>query len=224
MTSIEAFKSFQLKVNKNDTNTDVDINKGEFVLLYREQKDAWLKEKIEKYQSSDNVQDLQEVQIKRKELERLYSDVEFDVFALPDNFFNYISSYSYCSSTNCPSIIIRNIPFKPKNENMLLESTNTQPSLDFEETIVDLSDNKLFVYKKDFNIDKVFASYYRAVGDIDIEGYIKLDGTPSSNKNPDLSDTYVDEILNRCVREVIRRYENPEGFQLAQDRILAEKK
>jgi hypothetical protein len=44
MTSVEAFKRFQLKINKNDTNTDVDINRGEFVLLYNEQKDVWLRE------------------------------------------------------------------------------------------------------------------------------------------------------------------------------------
>jgi hypothetical protein len=223
MTSVEAYKRFLLKVNKNDTNTDVDINRGEFVLLYNEQKDVWLKEKVEKYQSSDAAQDLQEIQVKYKQLDNAYQESTYDVFNLPDNYFSYVSSYSYCTDGTCPDVIVRHLPFKPKNENMLLESSNYEPSLEFEETVVDLSENKLFVYKKDFLISKVFLSYYRNVGPIDIDGYIKLDGSPSVNVDPDLSDTYVDEILNRCAKEVIRRYESPEGFQLAQERLLSEK-
>lgn len=222
MTSVEAYKRFLLKINKNDTNTDVDINKGEFVLLYNEQKDRWLAEKVEKYQSSDDIQDLQEIQVKRKPLELFISDKDYDTFTLPTDFSDYISSYSNVTDGNC-SAILMHIPFKPRNENMLLENTNHEPSFEFEETIVDLSDNKLFVYKKDFSIENTFLSYYRLVGKIDIEGYIHVDGTPSTNINPDLTDMYVDEILNRCAIEVIRRYESPEGFQLAQDRLTVEK-
>jgi hypothetical protein len=223
MTSVEAFKRFALKINKNDTNTDIDINKGEFVLLYNEQKDIWEREKIEAYQTTIDVLDLQEVQIKHKELQLSEFGSSYDTFTLPSNFFSYINSYSYCSDEPCFDVVVRHLPIKPRNENMLLESTNTEPSLEFEETIVDLSENKLFVYKKDFSIDKTYLSYYRTVGAIDIEGYVKLDGTPSTNIDPDLSDIYVDEILNRCAKEVIRRYESPEGFQLAQERITNEK-
>src|ERR1044072_282060 len=120
MTSVEAFKRFQLKINKNDTNTDVDINRGEFVLLYNEQKDIWLNEKIEAYESSDDVQDLQEVQVKYKPLELSYNEKDYDVFKLPGDFFSYINSYSICTDGSCPEVIVRHLPIKPKNENMLL--------------------------------------------------------------------------------------------------------
>lgn len=223
MQSIEAYKRLLLKVNKNDTNTDIDINKGEFVLLYNEQKDIWLKEKLDSKESTEAIQDLEQVQVKHKELIRVLDAEGYSAFALPANFFEYGSSYSYCSNGNCNGVIIRHFPFKPKNENMLLESTNTQPSLDYEETIVDLSEDQLFVYKKDFTVDKVFANYYREVGKIDIEGYRKLDGSNSTNIDPDLSDVYVDEILNRCAKEIIRRYENPDGFSLADERVKTEK-
>jgi hypothetical protein len=223
MTAIEAYKRLLLKINRNDTNADVDISKGEFVLLYNEQKDRWLQEKIATYQSNDGVQDLEEVQVKHKELEGLYSTTQYSVFQLPENYFSYIGSYSYCSDFNCSEVIVRHFPIKPRNENMLLENANTEPSLEFEETIVDLSDNKLFVYKKDFLVDRTFLSYYRPVGEIDVEGYRKLDGSYSSNKNPDVSDIIIDEILNRCAKEIIRRYENPDGFQLAAERIVTEK-
>lgn len=223
MTSVEAFKEFQLKINKNDTNTDVDINRGEFVLLYNEQKDIWLSEKISEYESSDSIQELQEVQVKYKPLELFITEKNYDAFKLPEDFFRYIGSYSICGNGTCSDVIVRHLPIKPKNENMLLESSNYEPSLEFEETIVDLSNNQVFVYKKDFNIISTNLSYYREVGKIDIEGYIKLDGTPSTNIDPDISNHYVSEILNRCVLEVIRRYQSPQGFQLAQDRLTNEK-
>jgi phage pi2 protein 07 len=223
MTSIECYKSFQLKINKNDTNSDIDINRGEFVLLYKEQKDRWLKEQINRKESLSDSEDIEEIFVKHKELEKVNSiEKDYTVFKLPENYFSYVSSYSICNQKDCGGILVRNFKFKPKNENMLLENTNTQPDFEFEETVVDLSENKIFVYKKDFTIDKVFLNYYRKIGEIDIEGYRKLDGSFSKNVNPDISDVYVEEIINRCAKEVIRRYENPEGFQFAQERVITE--
>jgi hypothetical protein len=222
MLSIEAYKRFLLKINKNDTNSDIDISKGEFVLLYNEQKDRWLEEQIKTNESNISVLDIGELQNKHVPLNRVSDSDRYSIFSLPTNFFKYISSYSICSDNSCSDVIVSNIPYKAKNENMLLENSNFQPSLDYEETIVDLSGNTIYVYRKDFTIDKVFLNYYREVGKIDIAGYRKLDGTISTDVHPDVSDISVDEILNRCAKEVIRRYENPEGFQLASERIATE--
>jgi hypothetical protein len=222
MTSTEAYKRLLLKVNKKDTNSDIDISKGEFVLLYNEQKDRWLGEKILEKQNRDDIFDLEAMQVKYKMLDRVDNRDTYTTFELPDNYFAYISSYSECSSGECGGVIVRHYPFKPKNENTLLENANFEPSVEFEETIVDLSDNKLFVYRKDFTVDKTFLNYYREVGKIDIVGYRKLDGSMSTDVDPDILDVYVDEILNRCAIEIIRRYENPSGFPLAKDRIATE--
>ena len=46
MTSLEAYKHFLLLINKNDSNTNVNISKGEFVLLFNSQKRVWLNEKL----------------------------------------------------------------------------------------------------------------------------------------------------------------------------------
>ena len=58
---------------------------------------------------------------------------------------------------------------------------------------------------------------------IDIEGYIKVDGSNSTTINQDdLDKESIKEIINRCALETIRVYENPQGFQLAQQRIQSE--
>jgi hypothetical protein len=218
MLAIEAYKRFLLKINKNDTNSDIDISKGEFVLLYNEQKDRWLDDKIGNSEASDRVLHLDEVQVKHAPLTKLEDKEHYSIFAQPQGFFSYITSYAVCSNKDCKGIILRCFEMKPRNENMLLENTNTEPSLEFEETVVDLSDGKIYVYRKDFEVDELKLNYYREAGKIDIAGYRHVDGTLSTNIDPDLSDIAVDEILNRCALEVIRRYENPDGYQLAAQR------
>jgi hypothetical protein len=222
MTSVEAFKRLLLKVNKNDTNTDIDISKGEFVLLFNEQSKRWLKTKLNEKSSVIDIQDLAEIQVKFAPLEKLDENDEYAVFQLPANFFNYASSYSVCSKGNCKGVRIFNFPFKPLNENMLLEDENNKPSFELEETVVDLSEGKIFVFKNNFTVDNVLLNYYRSVIDIDVEGYIRLDGKQSTNIDPDIQDQYVDEVLDRCALEIIRRYENPDGFQMAKERITTE--
>lgn len=222
MTSAESFKRLLLKVNKNDTNADIDISKGEFVALFNEQAKRWLKTKLNEKENVIDVQDLAEIQVKFLSLQKLDENDEYAIFKLPENFFNYASSYSSCSSGTCKGIRVFNFPYKPLNENMLLEDRNSRPSLDYEETLVDLSEGKLFVFKDNFTVDACYLNYYRDVIDIDIEGYIRLDGKPSTNVNPDVQDQYVDEIIDRCALEIIRRYENPDGFQYAKERIVTE--
>jgi hypothetical protein len=222
MTAIEAYKRLLLKINKNDTNSDIDISKGEFVLLFNEQKDRWLKEEIDEKSGDIDIQDLADVQVKYAPLTKTKDADRYSVFTLPTNFFNYVSAYAKCSNEDCSDVVVGCYPFKPKNENMLLEDANWQPSLEYEETVVDLSGNSIYVYRKDFNIDEVFLNYYREVGKIDVSGYRKLDGTESTDIHPDISDVYVDEILNRCAREIITRYENPDGYQLASERVKEE--
>ncbi len=222
MTSVEAFKRLLLKVNKNDTNTDIDISKGEFVFLFNEQAKRWLKTKLNEKENVIDVQDLAEIQVKFKELVKLDENDSYAIFELPANFFNYASSYSVCSSGTCKGIRVFNFPFKPLNENMLLEDYNSRPSLDYEETLVDLSEGKLFVFKDDFTVDRCLLNYYRSVIDIDIAGYIRLDGSSSTNIDPDVQDQYVDEIIDRCTLEIIRRYQSPDGFEMAKERIVTE--
>ena len=222
MLATEAYKRFLLKINKNDTNANIDVSKGEFVLLYNEQKDVWLKQQINDKESREDIQDISELSKKHVKLAKVEDSTEYTVFSLPDNFFNYNSSYSYCSSGDCSNVLIRHYPIKPKNENIILDDDNNEPSFDYEETLVDLSEFKLYVYKKDFVVGDTYLNYFREVGKIDIEGYRKIDGSPSTTIDPDLSDVYVNEILNRCAREIIIRYENPDGIQLANLRIQTE--
>lgn len=220
-TAYEAYKRFLLKINKNDTNSNINISKAEFVLLYKEQKRVWLNDKLT--QDSDNIKinHLAELLIKDKELVKSSNDNNSTSFILPENYFLFDSSYSLANKGQCQRPII-NWLVKSKNINVLLQDSNSSPSFEYEETICILSEKKLVIYKTDFEIQKAYLSYYREPIDIDLEGYEKLDGTPSTTINPDIEDQNLEEILNRCAMEVVRNYENQEAAQMAKDRIASE--
>lgn len=222
MKVIELYKSFLLKINKNDTNSNINISKGEFVILYNEQKKIWLEEKLKSKSNDIDIHDLERLYIKDKEIFKSKSDTNSSHFELPTDYYKYDSSFSLAKKGKCLREL-SNWLVKPKNVNTLLNDTNNSPSFEYEETLCIISQNHIVVYKDDFDIEKVYISYYKVPMDIDIEGYIKFDGTLSTNIDPiDLNHKSISEIINRCAIETIRIYENPEGFQLAQHRIQTE--
>lgn len=222
MTALEAYKNFLLKINKNDTNRNVRIGKGTFVLMYNEQADIWLANKLDRDNDSSEKNDISELLIHDEELTLFKQNTSFDEFSTPLDLFEYESSYSIACKGRCKERKLYNWDFKTKNKNVLFQDENNNPSFEYEQTLVNLSGDKLLVFKTDFSIDKQYLTYYRRPRQIDIEGYTKVNGQPSKNVDPDISDKSVNEIINRCSIEVIRSYENPEGFALAKDRLTTE--
>jgi hypothetical protein len=223
MTSLEVYRYYLDLVNKNSTHADIKIPEGKFVSLYNRESKKWLGEKLKDLLSTDDKNYLQNLLVVDEEAIKIKDNIRFSEFALPDDLFKYESSYSIASREGSAERILHNWDFKSKNIEVLLSDENYNPSFDYEETLIQLSGKKLLIYKSDFDLNKAFLTYYKAPIEIDIQGYIKIDGTTSKNVDPDLDDYLVDQILSRCALETIRRYENPDGAQLAVDRINREK-
>ena len=223
MTSEEAYKSFLIKINKNDSNRNIKIPKGQFVLLYNQQAPIWLKNRLEEGHKTDRLDDLAELLELDKSLEKVE---EFDKsvdFKLPDDFFDYSSSYSLATTDECSEeTVLYHWNYKNKNKNTLLINENTKPSFDYQETFITQNKNLIKVYTDNFTIKKVFLDYYRVPPEIDILGYINTDGSNSINKNPILDKYLVNQIINYCVLETVRIYQSPEDFQLSKERIEKE--
>jgi len=208
-------------VNKNDSNANIHISRAEFVKIFNEEQRRWLNEKLKAKLDSDEVNDLNELLVPFTKLNR---ERKFDFYIdylLPDDFFAIGTFYIIAKREACKKVLEPewvNI----KNIMSLLLDRFSAPSFDFERTLVTFADAKVQVYINDFDIADTYISYYRMPTDIDMGDYIKEDGTPSSNIDPDLQDMYVEQIINRCVRHVIANYENPEGFQLREAIIKTE--
>lgn len=219
MTSVEAYKKFELKVNKLSTNDNVDISPGEFVLIFNEQQQKWYEfnfrdrgtryvDVVQKLISSDIS-----LNLKNKD------GINYTEYELPKDYFDYISSYSLADNGICKDRVIYNEEIRVVNKNILYKDEYNTPSFDYQEGFVTLAGDCLQVYKKDFDITSTLLTYYRYPINIDIEGYIKIDGNDSITINPEIGDHYVDEVIDWCVREVTSDYSDVEGYQFAQNRV-----
>lgn len=218
MSPIEAYKKFLLKVNKNDTNGNIKVPKSQFVLLFNEQKRKLLTQELYKNESSDLIEDFEELLVLDEKLEKLSDSTLKTDFKLPSDYFKRVSSYVLASSGDCKNQVLYAWAIKPKDINVYLQNENLKPSFNYRETVVVLNSDKVSVYKDNFTIDELYLTYYREPKDIDIEGYIHIDGTPSQNIDIGLSDANMELIIDRTATEALRNYENLEHLQIALQR------
>lgn len=221
MTALETYENFLIKVNRNDSNSNINVPKGKFVILYNEQAKRWLKQKLKRKLATNEIDELSSLLVDEKELVFLDRHNEHYDFELPVDFFDISSAYVLAEKNNCK----RNLdvwPEKDKNIRNLLRDSNFKPSFDFEETIGIASNEKFKIYYDDFEIKKAYLTYYKEPKNIDIEGYINSRNEQSTTINPDLPDFAVNEIINRCALEFLGITENRDGFEVAKDRILTE--
>jgi len=73
-----------------------------------------------------------------------------------------------------------------------------------------------------WEIVKTINLYNGGLPNLDIEGYIHLDGIPSTNIPIPLSEQYVDQIINLAAEEFERNFQNPNDLQIAKDRTRSQ--
>ncbi len=223
MTPLETYKQFLLRINKNDTNKNINVPRGEFVLLFNEQRLKWLDDIVKDKVSTDEIEDIAELYKPDTELTLATTNPLFSEFTLPTDYFRRTSVYCLASKGECTNNVMVAWDFKPKNKDFNIQNSNEDPSFEYQETKYSIKGATIVLYKKDFNIDKVFLSYYSQPIALDIAGYKRLDGSTSVDQATDLVDINVGEVLDRCAAVVLGRYQNVEGFQLAAAEVAKSK-
>lgn len=220
MTSKQLYKNFEIKINRNDTNRNIKVNEGIFVKIFNEQAPLWLKDQIENNSSSDLKNDVAEFLVLDTPLQKDKDTENYSSFVLPSDFFKYGSSYTLAKKGDCTNRKLRNWDFKIKSRNAVEQDTNNSPSFEYEETLVNFAGNNILVFKTDFEVEKEFLSYYILPTEIDIAGYIKEDGSHSKDIDFNFTKFTANKIIDWCVLETIRIFENPDGYALSKERIL----
>lgn len=222
MTSEELYYELHLLVNKSNSQSNVNIEKPHFVQLFNREYSKWLYEVLNNKNKDNSVNDLQELLITEVLLDISEKKEQYNTYLLPISFFNYSESKIEAVKDKCTKkLYAYNI--HPKEINVYLQDEFSKPSFEWEETIVSISNNKLYIYKNNFEINKCYLSYYKDVDNLELEGYIKLNGEHSKNIDINLSDVYKRQVLDRVAKELTREFENVQAFQLSQERLQSEK-
>lgn len=220
MTVQEIYKRFLIKVNKNDTNSNINVPKGVFVLIFNEITKSWLNDKIKDTRKNYQKNQISELLIVDKPLVVKNVNSNFTQFALPSDYFDTETTYSVAKRGDCTGRIIYNFDFKQRNKNVIFQNENEKPSFDYQETLYNINRDGIAVYTDGFEIQNQYLTYYKLPTPIDIEGYTKFDGTPSKNIDTDLDDKNVLDILNLCSLEAVTNFEDGETYQLQKQRTI----
>lgn len=215
----QLYKQFLLKVNKNDTNSNINIPKAQFALLYNEQLRSWFEDKIKQNENSDYIEEIEELLITDKQLTKESTLSTKDVFTQPSDFGRRVSGYITATKGECKNSPLVTWFKKPKDLQVALQNSNEKPSFEYQETIAVLNKGKVDVYKDDFAINEYYLTYYKLPDELDIKGYKHFDGSESVDKLPDLSIQNLEDVLNVTALEAVRNYQSIEQTQLAASRL-----
>jgi hypothetical protein len=224
VTSQEAYISFLNLANKLNSNDNINIDIGRFVLLYNKNAKIWLELRVGKTKASQKIDALQQLIVEHFPLVQIITTHDHTDFLLPDNWFDHIGGYALCTRDGCSNRVINASQVKNDEKRLVLFDENWRPDFDFEWLPITIGEDRIQVFFNNFTVNQFFIDYFRYPIDIDIAGYIKPDNiTPSTNINPDLADIYVNEIIDLVVADVSRIYQNNEKVQLDLNRIQQEK-
>lgn len=211
----EIYKRFLLKINKNDTNSNIKVSAGVFIIFFNEEKRKYLDSQLGLKESTDEIDTFEEILKLDVPLDFIAASSTKVDFKLPDDFFKRTIGYCVCTKDSCIDIPVVVWFKKIKDLDVLLRNSDTNPSFEYHETLGIINNGKVSIYKTDFTVNKMYLSYYMEPTDIDIEGYEHVDGTASKNITTELSLQNIEKIIDRTVVEVAQNYEDINKMQMA---------
>lgn len=126
-------------------------------------------------------------------------------------FMFYVDSYVIADKGDCKDrVIYTNADLvKHADITLLLKDSNFKPSFEYQETIIDISQDELHVYTDGtFAPKTLYTSYIRYPKKVDKAGYENFDGTPSVDQDCELEAYLKDELLDIIVENLAMYTEN----------------
>lgn len=221
-TAEELYYQFHLLLNKNYSSDNINISRGNFVILYNREAKSWLYNFLTNNKKTDDFLYLNELKEKDVELKQIENKEKYKIYELPKDYsyLIYGDCFSIGKKGNCKDVIYNRLN-KPDNQNEYKKHEYSIPKFDWRRGLIDVAGDKLYVYKGDFEIDSTYISYYKNLTEIDLAGSeIELGdlSKQSVTINPKESDWILERVLDRVVTEVMRQFENSGGFQLSVNR------
>jgi hypothetical protein len=208
-----------LKVNKGNSGGNIVLDKPRFVLLFNECKNRWVETHL-KDKDSILIDSLWET-VESDQVSTPKKFKNYTEFYIPTDFYEFIGGTCEAEKGVCKrTLYMREV--KNQNKTILQFDSNQAPDFDYEWTFCSLQNKNIRVYTSDFDVLKINIEYYRVIPDIDIEGYINIEGKPSVDIPCEISDQYVDQIINLTAEEFMRDFQDPNNLSLAKDRTKSQ--
>lgn len=210
------------KSEQNLANGGIKLDKGRFVFLFNESQDRLVRYYLNR-KDDETVKSIQSLLVYWRSLDRLgrMESPEATRFALPEDFLWFSNVAGTFQMGEC-SVTDFNI-WDVKNENVheLMADENNKPSFDFRETFYSIGEDSIIVYEDGFNTSSLRLTYYREPRRVDIEGYLRPDGTASSSVDPELPDDMVEQVLDMMAKQFGLNEDNLSRYQFDKDNVTS---
>jgi hypothetical protein len=219
MTIQEAYLRYLDLVNRNATNNNVNVDKPRFVLLYNDMQNRYVEWVLDK-RNEDEIRYIQRILVNNAPLTNSFSNEDYMSFALPVNYFEFDNVSVKAKKGECEDRRMLVWEIKSENREELLEDEFNKPSFEYSETFYYLSEDSILFYRDNFDITDVRLTYYRYPNKVDISGYIKEDGSSSSDIDPEFDDKLVQRILIAMAKEFTAINSEVNDYQINKDRLF----
>lgn len=220
MRIIDCYLRALQKAEENATNGGIKLDKARFVQLFNEEQNRLVLYLLDK-RNEDDIRYLQKLVVYSKDISknRSIDNQISDLFSLPSDYFDFINVSGVFSRGECSASDFNLWEAKNENVNELLADEFNKPSYDYRDAFYTIGEEGVRVYKSDFNVDKLFLSYYRYPNPVDISGYIKSDNSSSTDIDPELDDKLVDIILNMVEKQFALNESEYNRYQIDSDNV-----
>lgn len=216
----DAYLQYVNQVNRNLTNNNINVDKPRFIISFNDivnRYQEWILEK----RNEDALRYISPLLVLNKELKKGSSYDRHDDFELPSDYFDLSNLTVLASNNDCKDIRLKTWELKNDDLEEVYNDKFNVPSIPWRETFFTTADNKVAVYKDNFDIKKAILSYYRYHKQVDIEGYTKPDGSPSQNIDPELDDKVVGRIIVAMAKEFSAINSDTSGYQINSDKLFS---
>jgi hypothetical protein len=226
------------KLNKLSSNEHQQIQLEDKILALNEAQIKLIKQKVDGFSTTSGLgedafkkryEDLQSlvVNYNNGSLPLTLKNAEINqwtanIHALIPKYMFYVDSYVIADKGRCKNrkIWINKDLAKHGDLSMLLNNTHYKPSFEYQETFNFLSSDEISIFTDGtFTPKDIYISYFRYPQYINKEGYIMLDGQPSTDQDCELETYLEDELLDLTVQNLAMYTENQSAVQNAQFRI-----
>jgi len=201
MTSEQIYEQFIIKINKNAQTDFVQCDRGRFVVLYNEAQIKY-EESILQKRNEDEIRYVQKFVVPNSNLTVEFSENNYSLFKLPENYFDFISLKGKASTSYCQNATISLHETKLENVDILLEDEFNKPSFDYREAPFKIAEDKIIAYKDNFTYESVLCTYYRYPQEIQL---IDIED-PESQFDETKQSEWDDKSNNRIIDSAAARF------------------
>jgi len=227
----ELINEFKLSLNKVAREDNFSLPTPDIVTFLNKAQMSWVKTKMNPnnvlragYESiRKRIDDLQVLKVNDYQLpvtkttEPVYQSYYCSLKDAP-NYMFYVASHSMAKKGHCEDAIFNNLVREGDLRTHYFD-VNYNPNFEWRETLATLGSDRLYAYATDFEITGIHLTYLRYPQYIDVEGYTRLDGTPSVDQDCELPEYAKQDIVDLAVKFAAHATDNAFQSQAAENRL-----